>query len=102
MSTFSSELPVQDVPVGDPDALVPVVHQSSTDGQWRWQLRSVNHKRIGATTEGYHNADDAIANCLAVTNRSALVLHPGVDIDAISDSFTAYASVAQYVARPVR
>lgn len=102
MTEPADAVPVRDYPVGDPDALTPVVYQSSSDGQYRWRLRAVNHRRIGASTEGYGNQDDCIANCLTVTQRSAIVLQHGIDIDAINDTMTALTSVAEFTARPVR
>ncbi len=30
--------------------------------QWRWRRKALNHRIVGASTEGYHNRKDCLAN----------------------------------------
>lgn len=105
MTAASPVPPVQEFPVGDPDAMLPVVYQAP-NMEWRWSLRNVNGKIVGASTESYHNRDDAIHNALTVTQRSAYVLRTGEGVgDADALRFAAVSDVlagAEFIARPVR
>lgn len=36
---------------------------------WRWRIVAANYETIGASTEGYKNREDAVANFSTITSR---------------------------------
>ena len=41
-------------------------YQEAISKDWRWQIKAINGKIIGASTEGYKNRVDCEANLIAV------------------------------------